>query len=152
VWFSSSFLFFSSLFFTFLFFFPRDIHLHGDCVACVKLYVLNAVRNRSKHILYAIAWCIYTTSLSVCLSICLSLDLQPFADLVRLLSFLIFYTAGRTPWTGDQPVARPLPAHNGLQKHRINGHRHSCLKYDSNPRTQFSSGRRQFTPQTARPL
>jgi hypothetical protein len=24
-------------------------------------------------------------------------------------SFLILYAAGRTPWTGDQPVARPLP-------------------------------------------
>jgi hypothetical protein len=25
--------------------------------------------------------------------------------------FLILYTVGRTPWTGDQPVARPLPKH-----------------------------------------
>jgi hypothetical protein len=24
---------------------------------------------------------------------------------------LILYTVGRTPWTGDQPVARPLPTH-----------------------------------------
>jgi hypothetical protein len=24
-------------------------------------------------------------------------------------SFLILYTVGRTPWAGDQPVARPLP-------------------------------------------
>jgi hypothetical protein len=24
-------------------------------------------------------------------------------------SFLILYTVGRTPWTGDQPFARPLP-------------------------------------------
>jgi hypothetical protein len=29
----------------------------------------------------------------------------------RFFSFLIFYTVSRTPWTGDQPVARPLPAH-----------------------------------------
>jgi hypothetical protein len=26
-------------------------------------------------------------------------------------SFLILYTVGRTPWTEDQPVARPLPTH-----------------------------------------
>jgi hypothetical protein len=26
----------------------------------------------------------------------------------RFFSFLILYTAGRTPWTGDQPIARPL--------------------------------------------
>jgi hypothetical protein len=32
-------------------------------------------------------------------------------DLGRFFSFLNLYTVGRTPWTGDQPVARPLPAH-----------------------------------------
>jgi hypothetical protein len=26
-------------------------------------------------------------------------------------SFLILYTLGRTPWTGDQPVSRPLLTH-----------------------------------------
>jgi hypothetical protein len=31
-------------------------------------------------------------------------------------SFVIFfYTDGRTPWTSDQPVARPLPAHRTAQ-------------------------------------
>jgi hypothetical protein len=30
-------------------------------------------------------------------------------DLGRFFSFSILYTVGRTPWTGDQPVARPLP-------------------------------------------
>jgi hypothetical protein len=38
-------------------------------------------------------------------------------DLGRFFSFFIFYTVGRTPWTGDQPVARPLPAHRRIQKH-----------------------------------
>jgi hypothetical protein len=27
----------------------------------------------------------------------------------RFFSFVILYTIGRTPWTGDQPVVRPLP-------------------------------------------
>jgi hypothetical protein len=27
------------------------------------------------------------------------------------LQILISYTVSRTPWTGDQPIARPLPAH-----------------------------------------
>jgi hypothetical protein len=39
---------------------------------------------------------------------------------------------GRTPWTGDQPVAWPLPTH-----------RHPCLEWDSNTRSQPSSERRQ---------
>jgi hypothetical protein len=29
----------------------------------------------------------------------------------RFFSSLILYTVGRTPWTGDQAVARPLPSH-----------------------------------------
>jgi hypothetical protein len=30
-------------------------------------------------------------------------------DIGDFFNFLILYTVGRTPWTGDQPVARPLP-------------------------------------------
>jgi hypothetical protein len=32
-----------------------------------------------------------------------------------LFQFLNLYTVGRTPWTGDQPVARPLPTHRTTQ-------------------------------------
>jgi hypothetical protein len=35
--------------------------------------------------------------------------------LAVFFSFSIFYTAGRTPGKGDQPVARPLPAHRTAQ-------------------------------------
>jgi hypothetical protein len=34
----------------------------------------------------------------------------------RCFSFLILYAVGRTPWTGDQPVARPLPTHRTTQE------------------------------------
>jgi hypothetical protein len=37
-------------------------------------------------------------------------------------------------------------------KHGINAHRHPCLDWDSNPRSQCSNGRRRFIPQIARPL
>jgi hypothetical protein len=36
-------------------------------------------------------------------------------DLGRIFSFLISYTVGRTPWTGNQPVSRPLPTHRTTQ-------------------------------------
>jgi hypothetical protein len=36
-------------------------------------------------------------------------------DLGRLFSFLIYTPDGRTPWTGDQAVARPLPTHRTTQ-------------------------------------
>jgi hypothetical protein len=41
-------------------------------------------------------------------SICIWLY-SPLLDLGCFFNFLIFYTVGRTPWTGDQPVAGPLP-------------------------------------------
>jgi hypothetical protein len=40
---------------------------------------------------------------------------QPFVEPWPLFSFLILYTVGRTPWTGDQPVARQLPTHRTTQ-------------------------------------
>jgi hypothetical protein len=36
-------------------------------------------------------------------------------DLGRFFNFLILYTVGRTPWTGDQPIARPLPTYRTTQ-------------------------------------
>jgi hypothetical protein len=40
----------------------------------------------------------------------MSTAVQPFVGFWPLFSFLNFYTVGRTPWTGDQPFARALPA------------------------------------------
>jgi hypothetical protein len=37
---------------------------------------------------------------------------SPLLGLGHFFSFLIFYTVGRTPWTGDQLVVRPLPPQN----------------------------------------
>jgi hypothetical protein len=36
-------------------------------------------------------------------------------DLGRYFSFLMLYTVGRTPWTGDQSVARPISTHKTTQ-------------------------------------
>jgi hypothetical protein len=52
---------------------------------------------------------------------------------------------GISPWQGRY-------LHTGQYKQSINAHRHPCLKSDSNPSSQCSSGRRRFMPQTARPL
>jgi hypothetical protein len=42
--------------------------------------------------------------------------LQPFVRPWPLLQFRnLFYTDSRTPWTSDQPVARPLPTHRTTQ-------------------------------------
>jgi hypothetical protein len=64
--------------------------------------------------------------------------LFPLWSIGLISQFLDNFTDGRTPWTGDQLVARPLPTH------RTNAHRHSCLEWDSKPRSQCSSGRRRF--------
>jgi hypothetical protein len=40
-------------------------------------------------------------------------------DLGCFFSFLILYTVGRTPWTEDQPVERPLQTHRTTQTQNI---------------------------------
>jgi hypothetical protein len=41
--------------------------------------------------------------------------LQPFVGLWQLFQLPdSIYTTGRTPWTRDQPVARPLPTHRTI--------------------------------------
>jgi hypothetical protein len=41
---------------------------------------------------------------------------SPLLRLGRFFSFLYLHTVGRNPWTGDQPVARPLPKHRTTQR------------------------------------
>jgi hypothetical protein len=48
------------------------------------------------------------------LSLSLSMLYSPL-NFCRFSRFLILYTVGRTPWTGDQPVARQLPTHRTVQ-------------------------------------
>jgi hypothetical protein len=55
----------------------------------------------------------YGLDLHICLPVYGSTNLL--LDLERFFSFLILYTGGRTPWTGDQLVARPLPKHRTTQ-------------------------------------
>jgi hypothetical protein len=70
-------------------------------------------------------------------------------DFARFFSSLSLYTIDRTPWTGDQPVARPLPTQDNTD--RINSDRHQCLEWDSTPRSQSLGERIHFLPQIARP-
>jgi hypothetical protein len=68
-----------------------------------------------------------------------------------LFQFLDPIHSGTTAWTGISPSQGPY-LHTEQQKDRINRHRHPCLEWDSNPRSQWLSERKQFMPQTARPL
>jgi hypothetical protein len=67
-------------------------------------------------------------------------------DLGRFFSFLIIDTVGMTPWTEDQPVAMSLHAHRTQTQNKRTQYRYPCLQWDSNPRSQGSSERKQFTP------
>jgi hypothetical protein len=71
-----------------------------------------------------------------------SMALQPFAGPWPLLLFRNhFYTDGRNPWTGDQPVARPLPTHRTTQTQNNPTHRHPSLQWD---RVELAGGIRWF--------
>jgi hypothetical protein len=81
----------------------------------------------------------------ICIYLCLYSTLL---DLSGFFSFLILYIVGRTSWTEiSRSQGRYL--HTELHKHRINAHRHPCLEWDSNPRSQCSS--HCIMHQTARP-
>jgi hypothetical protein len=62
----------------------------------------------------------------------------------RFFSLLIFLHC-RTPGRGISP-SQGRYLHTGKHKHRTKAQRHPCLKWYSNPRSQCSSGRRQFMP------
>jgi hypothetical protein len=53
-------------------------------------------------------------------------------DLSQFFTSLILFTVCRTPWTGDQPVARPIPTHRTTNT--------------QNKRTQTSMSRVEFEP------
>jgi hypothetical protein len=89
--------------------------------------------------------------LSVCLSIYLSMALQPLWTLAAFFSFLI-WTQSVGPLGWGISLSQGRHHHTQQHKHRINAHWHQCLVWDSNPRSQCSSGWREFMPQTARPL
>jgi hypothetical protein len=71
------------------------------------------------------------------LIIYLSMALQPFVGPWPLYQFLNFLTVTKTPWTGDQSAARPLPVYRTTQTQ--SKRRHPCLKLDLKPRTQCLS-------------
>jgi hypothetical protein len=56
----------------------------------------------------------------------------------HFFGFVILHIVSITPWTRDQPVARPLPTHRTT--HRMKPHKHICLEWDSNPRTSVLAG------------
>jgi hypothetical protein len=75
---------------------------------------------------------------------------SPLLDLGRFFSFLIYtQSVGLIRWGISPSQGRSLCTEH---KHRINAHRHPCLEWNSNPRSQRSSGWRLFIPSTARPL
>jgi hypothetical protein len=62
------------------------------------------------------------------------MDLQPFVGPWPRLQFRnYFYTDGRTPWIGDQPVARTLPTHKTTKTSNKSTHRHPCLRVRIEP-------------------
>jgi hypothetical protein len=75
--------------------------------------------------------------------------LQSLKDLGRLTyrRFLeLFKTYGRTPWTSDQPVARPLPTQDNKRRGQ------TSMPWAGFVPTIPATNRPRPTPQTARPL
>jgi hypothetical protein len=76
------------------------------------------------------------THTSLFMTICLSVALQPLWAYTQAVGL---FGRGISPSQGRY-------LHTEQHKDRINAHRRACLEWDSNPRSQFSSGRRRFMP------
>jgi hypothetical protein len=64
---------------------------------------------------YRTRWCYISEYTTLHLLVKSVYGCTALVDLGRCFSLLIIYTVGRTPWTGEQPVARPLPTHRTTQ-------------------------------------
>jgi hypothetical protein len=62
--------------------------------------------------------------------------LGPLHETFRFTSVTRSRTVGRTPWTGDQLVARPLHIHKHRKRTHNTNTKHPCLEWDSNPRSR----------------
>jgi hypothetical protein len=69
--------------------------------------------------------------------------LYPFVGLWPLFQFLNLFTQSVGLLGRGISPSQGRYLHTGQHKHRINAHRHPCLKWDSNPRFQCFSWRRQ---------
>jgi hypothetical protein len=69
------------------------------------MYSLSVIVNRS----CSLSRCAF------CMSICCFTALSRTLAAFQFLN--LFYTVGRTSWTGDQPVGRSLPTHRTTQTH-----------------------------------
>jgi hypothetical protein len=92
---------------------------------------------------------VVTYSIDVNLCLCIHFIHQwhynPYVGPWPLLQFRnLLYADGKAPWTGDQPVARPLPKHRTIETQNKRTNRHLCLEWDSNPRSQVSCEWRQY--------
>jgi hypothetical protein len=82
--------------------------------SCVAAQLAASQEGFSSMNLVSLSNIIPSLSLSLYLSIYLRLY-SPLLGLGRFFTFLILHTVGRTPWTGDQPVSRPLPTQRTTQ-------------------------------------
>jgi hypothetical protein len=81
------------------------------------------------------------------------MTLQSSVGPLFLLQFRnLFYTGSRTPWTSNQPVARPLPTHRTTQTQNKRTHKHACPEWDSNPQSECSKPAKTVHTLVARPL
>jgi hypothetical protein len=139
---------------------PQTFVLHPECCSCLRIWLNGCLiaPYLSVYLSLSVYLPIYLSIyLSVCLSIylsiylsiCLSMALQPFVGPWPLFLFLdLFMQSVGLLGQGMNP-SQCRYLRTGQHKHRINPHRHPCLKWDSNPRSQCLSGWRHSMAQTA---
>jgi hypothetical protein len=103
--------------------------LQSQETCSVSLHTCTAVNSISVH-------CVFLRLSIFLYSCCSHSEYRTSVKRFVSIQFLNPKTVVKTPWTGDQPAARPLPTQ--IQ----NKHEYPYLEWDSNSRSLRSSGRR----------
>jgi hypothetical protein len=99
-------------------------HVRNNCVGVPPKWQFDSAQLRTDNakakLLTVHPSVVLARSTKAHITVYLYLALEPLW-ISAFFSFLIIYTVGRTPWTGDEPVARLLPIHRitQTQKKRI---------------------------------
>jgi hypothetical protein len=112
-------------------------NIHCSCTHLAPFQIRNSIITRNPGFIYPTKPPLIIQQTSSSYSFIRLSGLFPFRINLKLW---VLTTVGRTPWKGGDQPCRKTATYTGQHKHKINADRPLCLEWDSNTRSQCSSG------------